>query len=483
MTRVVAVSNRVADPVDGKAPGGLAVGVLAALEQTGGMWFGWSGKLGSGIYSEPELVQKGRITYATFPLNRAKFDEYYNGFCNNILWPVFHYTLGMLEYDRSQYHAYLQINALFARWLVPLLTADDVVWVHDYHLIPLAKELRQLGVDRPIGFFLHTPFPPYEVLRALPVHRELLHALCAYDVVGFQTKRDLRAFRDSVSRRDVGAKLLPGGRVRYGDRVLRAEVFPIGIDVEGCRRMAVAAQRHRRLARTKESLGHRTLLLGADRLDYSKGLPERFGAYERLLETHEQYRGNVVFMQVAPPTRAGVRAYAEIREQLERAAGHINGRFGEMDWVPLRYLNKDLDRSMLMGLLRLARVGLVTPIRDGMNLVAKEYVAAQDPEQPGALVLSNMAGAAQELDAAVLVNPYDMDGVAEGIQHALQMSLDERRERHADMMRVLRRNDITAWHERFIEALTSAGTARSKRAESQERQRLARVAGIAVRRD
>ena len=239
--------------------------------------------------------------------------------------------------------------------------------------------------------------------------------------------------------------------------------------------MATDAQHQKRIARARSSLGHRTLLLGADRLDYSKGLPERFGAYERLLETHEEHRGNVVFMQVAPPTRAGVRAYAEIREQLERAAGHINGRFGEMDWVPLRYLNKDVDRSMLMGLLRLARVGLVTPIRDGMNLVAKEYVAAQDPEQPGALVLSNMAGAAQELDAAVLVNPYDMDGVAEGIQQALQMSLDERRERHADMMKVLKRNDITAWHERFVEALTSARSRGSKRASSTERQSMAPV--------
>ena len=453
MRRVVAVSNRVAEPGQGKSQGGLAVGVLSALEQEGGMWFGWNGKLGSGIYSEPQLIQRDRITYATFPLNRAKFDQYYNGFCNNILWPVFHYTLGLLKYDREQFHAYLQINALFARRLQPLLQPDDLIWVHDYHLIPLASELRRQGATQPIGFFLHTPFPPYEVLRALPVHRTLLEALCAYDVIGFQTKRDLRAFRESVSERGVGAVLLPGGRVRMGKHVLRAGVFPIGIDVQNCAAMAVAAHRQRRLARTRESLGHRTLLLGADRLDYSKGLPERFDAYERLLEKYEENRGNVVFMQVAPPTRIGVRAYREIREHLERAAGHINGRFGETDWVPLRYLNKNFERSTIMGLMRLARIGLVTPIRDGMNLVAKEYVAAQDPQQPGVLVLSIMAGAAQELDAAVLVNPYDADGVAAGIQTGLRMPLEERRERHQAMMKTLSRNDITAWRTRFIESL------------------------------
>jgi trehalose 6-phosphate synthase len=451
--RIVAVSNRVAEPGQGKSQGGLAVGVLSALEQEGGLWFGWNGKLDSGIYSEPQIIERDRIAYATFPLNRTKFEQYYNVFCNNILWPVFHYTLGMLEYDREQFQAYMQINALFARRLLPLLLPDDLIWVHDYHLIPLASELRRQGATQPIGFFLHTPFPPYEVLRALPVHRALLEALCAYDVVGFQTKRDLRAFRESVSERAIGGVLLPGGRVRMGQHVLRAGVYPIGIDVPNCAAMASQAQRQRRLVRTRESLGHRTLLLGTDRLDYSKGLPERFSAYERLLEKHEGNRGNVVFLQVAPPTRMGVRAYAEIREHLERAAGHINGRFGETDWVPLRYLNKGFDRKTIMGLMRLARIGLVTPIRDGMNLVAKEYVAAQDPQQPGVLVLSIMAGAAQELDAAVLVNPYDADGVADGIQTGLEMSLGERRERYQAMMKTLLRNDIHAWRTRFMESL------------------------------
>jgi trehalose 6-phosphate synthase len=459
VSRIVAVSNRVADPGQEKVPGGLAVGLLGALAQGGGLWFGWNGKLGSGIYSEPEVTEHNGITYATFPLNRSRFEQYYNGFCNTILWPVFHYTLGFLEYDREQFHAYLQINGLFARWLLPLLRKDDVIWVHDYHLIPLAAELRRLGARQPIGFFLHTPFPPYEVLRALPVYRELLRALCAYDVVGFQTRRDLRAFRDSVSKPELGATLLPRGRIRANGRLLHAGAFPIGIDVRGCTRMAEKASVSRPVQRTRTSLGGHTLLIGADRLDYSKGLPERFGAYERLLELHEQYRRNIVFMQVAPPTRVGVRAYAEIRAQLERAAGHINGRFGEMDWVPLRYLNKDVERRTLLGLMRLARIGLVTPIRDGMNLVAKEYVAAQDPQDPGVLVLSTLAGAAQELDAAVLVNPYDVDGMAEGIAAGLAMSRDERRERHAAMMKVLARNDIVAWRTRFIDALRAAARA------------------------
>ena len=441
MTRVVAVSNRVADPVEGKAPGGLAVGVLAALEQTGGMWFGWSGKLGSGIYSEPELVQKGRITYATFPLNRAKFDEYYNGFCNNILWPVFHYTLGMLEYDRSQYHAYLQINALFARWLVPLLTADDVVWVHDYHLIPLAKELRQLGVDRPIGFFLHTPFPPYEVLRALPVHRELLHALCAYDVVGFQTDDDVRSFRSCFE-----AGVPPGTRVG---------AYPIGIDVDAVRRDAEATVKDDVVARMSASLLGRKLIIGVDRLDYSKGLPERFAAFDHFLETFPDNLGNVTFLQIAPLSRADVLAYSEIRQTLEQSAGRINGRFAEADWTPIRYLNRNFSHEMTMGFLRAAQVGLVTPLRDGMNLVAKEFVAAQDGDDPGVLILSSFAGAADELSQAIIINPFDTDDIAESFETALTMPLADRRERWRAMFDHLMRNDVVAWRTSFLDALTA----------------------------
>jgi len=456
VTRLVAVSNRVANPRDGAAAGGLAVGVMAALEQSGGVWFGWSGELTDDDVHDPRLRHRRGVTYATIDLNRKRFEQYYNGFCNNTLWPVLHYRLGVFDYHRAEFEAYVAVNEEFARRLVPLLKPNDIVWVHDFHLIPLGAHLRRAELPQPLGFFLHTPLPSFEVLRVLPVYRELLAQLCAYDIVGFQTERDLGAFRDAVSQRDFGAHVETDGSITYGDRNLRAGVFPIGIDVASCAGLATTNSNGRKLDGIRESLQGRQLLLGVDRLDYSKGLPKRFHAYEQLLAQHREHRGKVVFMQIAPRTRAGVRAYTEIRHELEQAAGNINGKYAEIDWVPLRYLNRAVDRGTLMGMFRLARIGLVTPTRDGMNLVAKEYVAAQDPADPGVLVLSTMAGAAEELADAVLVNPHDVEAMAEGIDRGLRMPLEERRARHASMLRVLKRNDISAWRNRFVEALTAA---------------------------
>ncbi len=458
MSRLITVSNRVAIPRDdGKAAGGLTVGVMAALKEHGGIWFGWNGRTTDSEPHDPQLQTDGNITYATINLNRREFEAYYNGFSNDTLWPLFHYLLGFFHFDRQNFEAYMRVNALFARKLVPLLRPDDIIWVHDYHLIPLAAELRRAGVTQPIGFFLHVPFPDYDVLRALPDHEYLIRSLCSYDVVGFHTQRDLHSFQECVTQPLAGGHVLTDGHVRAFGRRLRADVYPIGIDVDQCAHMADAHADDGAVDRLRSSLHGRRLMIGVDRLDYSKGLPERFRAYERLLEHYPGNRKQVVLMQIAPPTRTGVRTYAEIREELEGIAGHINGRFAEVDWVPLRYLNKGYDRGLLMAIYRLARVGVVTPVRDGMNLVAKEYVAAQNPEDPGALVLSTLAGAARELDAAVLVNPYDTDGVAAGMQKALEMPLAERRERHDDMLRILRRNDINTWRTRFVSHLQAAG--------------------------
>jgi trehalose 6-phosphate synthase len=454
------VSNRTADAKQSGSGGGLAVGVLGTLERGGGLWFGWNGQLTPGDPGAPRVRTRRGISYATFDLNERQFEQYYNGFCNNTLWPLFHYRLGFFEYDRAQYMAYLDVNSHFARGLCPLLAPGDLVWVHDFHVIPLGAMLRASGVDAPLGFFLHTPFPSFEVLRALPVWPDLVTALCAYDVVGFQTARDLTAFLEAVTRSEVGGEVSQD-RVHYRGRTFRAGVFPIGIDVPACAELARADQGSRRLDAIKTSLSGRRLLIGVDRLDYSKGLPRRFHAYERLLDLHPTNRREVVFMQIAPPTRVGVRAYTDIRQELEQAAGHINGKFADVDWAPLRYLNRSLDRQSLMALFRLARIGLVTPIRDGMNLVAKEYVAAQDPADPGVLVLSTMAGSAEELKDAILVNPYDADAVAEGIHRGLTMPLAERRQRHEAMMDVLARNDIGAWRSGFVAALSGAPSARA----------------------
>lgn len=457
MTRLVAVSNRVAQPItESKSAGGLAVGVLSALKEHGGVWFGWNGRTTIGEPGDPNIEQVGNITYATIDLNETAFDKYYNGFSNTSLWPVCHYLLGFFRFDRHEYEEYQRINALFVRKLLPLLQPDDLIWVHDFHLIPLASELRRAGVKNPIGFFLHVPFPDIEVLRVLPVYTQLLRCLCTYDVVGFHTPQDLASFNEAINQKEIGG--INGANRRNGlpDRHFRADVFPIGIDVENCYELATTANQSDNTKRMIQHLHDRELIIGVDRLDYSKGLEERFRAIERLFRHYPENRGQVSYIQIAPKTRAGIRAYDEIRSTLEQATGQINGEFADIDWIPIRYLNRAFDRQTLMEFFHEAKIGLVTPIRDGMNLVAKEFVASQDPENPGVLVLSRMAGAAHELTDAVLVNPYDIDGVADGIQKALSMPIGERKERHAGMIDVLKRNNITVWRTRFVDALMQA---------------------------
>jgi len=454
--RLIIVSNRVAMPrKNGAAAGGLTVGILAALKDQGGVWFGWNGRLTDRESGPPDIVTRDNIDFATISLNQADYEQYYNGYSNKVLWPVCHYLLDFIQYDAADFDGYRRVNALFARKLASILEPDDIIWVHDYHLIPLAAELRAAGFDNPIGFFLHVPFPSYEALRAVPGHDYLLRTLCAYDVIGFHTPRDLAAFKTCLSEPVVDAEPLSDNRVAVAGGELIADVFPIGVDVDDIVELAGKAQGSKKLRSMVESLNGRELIIGVDRLDYSKGLTQRLLSYERLLEKYPNAQNDLVLMQIAPPTRTGVRTYDEIRSELEQTSGRINGRFSEADWVPIRYLNKGIDRKTLMGMFRHAAVGVVTPVRDGMNLVAKEYIAAQDPADPGVLVLSGLAGAACELDQAIIVNPYDRDEVADGIAHALNMPLEERRERHASMLATLRQNDITAWRTRFVDALLS----------------------------
>ncbi|MGD8976544.1 MAG: trehalose-6-phosphate synthase [Gammaproteobacteria bacterium] len=453
MSRLIAVSNRVADPSTGKTAGGLAVGLLAALRKQGGVWFGWGGKTCKGEPSDPTVVRRGRVSYATVDIDETEFDDYYNGYSNGCLWPLCHYMLNFFQYERRFGVAYQRVNALFARKLRPMLREEDVIWAHDYHLIPLAGELRKAGVENPIGFFLHVPFPNIDVLRTLPGHRLILEMMTRYDVIGFQTSSDVRSFIEGLARVGFLEARLGYDRFRACGREFTAAAFPIGIDVPGVMQMAERSVKSATVKRTEQGLVGRDLIIGVDRLDYSKGLPQRFRAVGELLAKYPDTRGRLVFMQIAPPTRSGVRAYQEIREELEQLTGNINGRFAEPDWAPIRYLNRGFSRNMLMGMLRVARIGLVTPLRDGMNLVAKEFVAAQDPEDPGSLILSSLAGAAEELDAAVIVNPYDAEGVAEAIQRGANMPLGERQERYKSMLTQLQLNDISVWTERFLTAL------------------------------
>ncbi len=413
------------------------MGILAALQHTGGVWFGWSGETSEAAAEEPEILTRGPVRFATISLDPVEFDAYYNGYCNGTLWPLFHYFPDRFTHDQRQYDAYRAVNARFARGLMRVIKPGDAVWVHDYQLIPLGRLLRQAGFDGPIGFFLHIPFPHVQILRLLPDYAELIRDLGGYTLVGFQTEDDVVSFRTAA----------PQVRARLG-------AYPIGIDVDSVVSEAVTTFSQETVQRMTASLLGRKLIIGVDRLDYTKGLTERFAAYEQFLEAFPENQGNVTFLQIAPPSRSDVLAYSEIRRGLEQCAGRLNGRFAEADWTPIRYLNRDYTHSTLMGFLRAARVALVTPVRDGMNLVAKEFVAAQDPRDPGVLILSPMAGAAGELDAALQVNPFDKSGMAAALETALNMPLEERRRRHEDMLAAVRRHDIHNWYGRFVHDLT-----------------------------
>ena len=453
MARLVIVSNRVLLPQDRQLrAGGLAVALRDTLRREGGVWFGWSGKLADETPSAPQILVDGNITYATLDLGRVDHELYYTDYANTTLWPLLHYRPGLFEFKREAFDGYMRVNAAFAAALVPLLRGDDLIWVHDYHFIPLAAKLRKLELDNRIGLFLHTPFPAAEVLISLPRHPALMSALTHYDLIGFQTENDRRALFDYVVNEARGRVAADGTIEAFGRRA-HAAVFPIGIDTEAFARMAQTAARASESRRLRDSIASRDLIIGVDRLDYSKGLSHRFLALRELLTAHPEYKQRVTFLQIAPISRGEVPQYKTLRRDLERLAGNINGQFANFDWTPVRYVNRGFSRQTLAGFYRMSRVGLVTPLRDGMNLVAKEYVAAQDPEDPGVLVLSRFAGAARELTDALIVNPHDNDEMAEALHRALTMPLAERRARWEAMMALLRRNTIAAWRDNFLDAL------------------------------
>ena len=456
MSRLVVVSNRVASMKNPAQAGGLAVALLDALRRSGGVWFGWSGEISKTERRIPSIQRHKALTVATLDLTPDDYEDYYNGFANSTLWPLFHYRLDLATFDRDHYQGYLKVNRRFAHALLPLLEKDDCLWVHDYHLIACGEELRRMGCRQPMGFFLHTPFPAREVLTALPAHDVLVRALFAYNVVGFQTGRDRDCFVDYVVHEAQG-EILGSDRVKAFGREIVVSDFPIGIDAKTFARYATTKEAELHAARMRRVLADRLAILGVDRLDYSKGLPERFRAFERLLATCPENRSRVSYIQIAPRSRVGIQEYIDIRRELEALSGSINSEYSEFDWTPLRYINRSFSRRALAGLFRLARVGFVTPLRDGMNLVAKEYVAAQSPENPGVLLLSRFAGAAvQQADGALIVNPYDVQGVADALQTALNMPLAERKARWGKLIEGVRRDDVTAWRESFLERLYAA---------------------------
>lgn len=451
MGRLFVVSNRVAQPGD-VPTGGLATALHAMLREQRGVWVGWSGTLSD--QAETHVHIGDGIRYCTLDLPAEEFDAYYHQFANRTLWPLLHYRVDLVDYRREAYEGYCQVNRRFARALAQELRADDVVWVHDYHLIPLAHELRKLGVGQRLGFFLHIPMPSWDVLSMLPNHQALLAQLAEYDLVGLQTVADADNLRQYFETAGIA----------HPDCEIAA--FPIGIDAAAVARTAAAEQATTTSRELRASLGGHRLAVGVDRLDYSKGLSERFRALALYLERRGTRGDPLTYLQIAPPTRESVPEYQALRKELEGLAGRINGEHARPDWTPIRYVNHSYPHSVLTGLYRAADLALVTPLRDGMNLVAKEYVAAQDPHDPGVLVLSQFAGAAQELEPALQVNPHDVEEVATAIETAVAMPRAQRQERWQAMMDHLRAHDVQRWAADFLGHLRNAGSDNDPEAEA-----------------
>jgi trehalose 6-phosphate synthase len=469
LARLVIVSNRVGIPDSGARAGGLEVAIRPTLRRRGGVWFGWSGRVADSHPGVAKTVEHDNVSYVTIGLRKDDYQEFYNGFANRVLWPILHYRLDLAEFTRRDLGGYLRVNEFFASNLEKLLRPDDVVWVHDYHLIPLAKVLRERGHKNKIGFFIHIPCPPPEILTALPNHEELIPALCHYDLVGFQTEVDASNFSRYLAN-ECGLSWSKGNSFHFDGRVVQIGTFPVGVETKGLARLARRAIETEFVRDVLGSLSGRAMIIGVDRLDYSKGLPERLNAFERFLINFPDWRGKVTYLQITPRSRTGIPEYADIARLVGETVGRINGTFGEASWTPVRYINKAHSRTALAGLYRAARAALVTPLRDGMNLVAKEFVASQNADDPGVLILSRFAGAARECGAALLVNPYDSEGVAIAINRALAMPLEERRQRHAAIFKVLVQNDLSHWAERFLGALehphATSGTPAEVRAAS-----------------
>lgn len=457
--RLVVVSNRV--PVPGRraaaGPGGLAVALDAALKEHGGIWFGWSGDSRPAIDADAlDVRQVGRITFAVTDLTKRDVDEYYLGFANRALWPVCHYRLGLTHFSERETAAYFRVNSLFGRKLIRMLEPGDLVWVHDYHLIPMASELRERGFDGRIGFFHHIPWPAPEIASALPEYKRLLKGFSAYDLVGFQTPRDAANFGRCLVEEGVASEIGDGWFQTPEGHSFRAAAFPIGIDTPTFREAAAKAEHAPSVKRLISTLAGQKLLIGVDRLDYSKGIEERIQSFCSYLGAHPEELRRVTYLQVTPKSRSEVPEYRRIQQEVAARVGEANGRYGDVDWTPIRYLNQNIPHTTLAGLYRAARVGLITPLRDGMNLVAKEYVASQSPEDPGVLVLSRYAGAAFELHGALIVNPYNAAETGDAIARALAMPVQERRERWDEMMRHLDTHTVGDWWRGFIGALAKA---------------------------
>jgi trehalose 6-phosphate synthase len=420
------------------------------MQQRGGLWFGWSGKTSES--TSLRMIEDGAVRYATMDLTTEEHDRFYSEFSNGTLWPLLHSMPELMTYDRRNAQVYRDVNDRFADKLTPLLRSGDMIWVHDYHLFALPAALRARGAQGPIGFFLHIPFPGADLLAKVPEAAALVRELLASDLIGFQTENDVRNFADAAIRM-AGAEPGGGNFLLHDGRRIRIGAFPVGIEPQEFATAAKEAWDGASAERLRRSIAGQSLIIGVDRLDPTKGLMQRFAGFRRLLERSPEWHRRVTLLQIAAESRTDVAAYRDLRHAMEQEAGHVNSAFADPDWTPLRLIARAVPRDTIAGYMRDARVGLVTPLRDGMNLVAKEYIAAQDPQNPGVLVLSRFAGAAEQLGSALIVNPYDADEMADTLDRALTMGLAERQDRWKQGWDAIKDSSAIGWGRTFVAGL------------------------------
>jgi trehalose 6-phosphate synthase/phosphatase len=479
MNRLVVVSNRLPLALEPDEEGDWAIttsagGLVSALEpvlrERGGIWIGWPGAAGE-IPDGPFAKATRDVGYKVVPvaLSKAERDEFYYGYSNEVIWPLFHDLQNFCNFEPAFWQTYQAVNERYADAIARHSQSNDFIWVHDYHLMYAAQALRERGLHAALTFFLHIPFPPYDIFAKLPHQQRLLLALLEFDLLGFQTRRDLRNFLQCLRHLVPDAKILPGHGlelIRLNDREIRAGSFPIGIDFESFEKGAASEEVTRRAEKLRAGLPGCQLLLGLDRLDYSKGIPERLRALRNALERHEELRGCVALIQVVVPSRIEIAKYHEFKQRIDRLVGDINGRFSTSTWLPVQYHFRRLNRDELLAHYRGCDIALVTPLKDGMNLVAKEYCACR-VDETGALILSEFAGAAEQLKrGALLVNPYDIEQVADMILTAYRMSRRERSERMKRMRRVLSKENVFRWVDSFLAAGSSLTAKNSSATES-----------------
>jgi trehalose 6-phosphate synthase/phosphatase len=467
--RLVVVSNRLPIAVESTptgstvvpGSGGLVTALGPVLGDRGGKWIGWLGAAGADGMRAALQEASDTLGYELEPveLTPEEIAGFYEGFANEVLWPLFHDFIPHCVFDPAYWPIYQKANRKFANATAKVIEDGDYVWIHDYHLMNVGAELRRMGVSHELGFFLHIPFPSYDMFSKMPWRLPILEGLLDYDLVGFQTTRDLRNFAQCVMALIEGARVHETGdliRIEARGRTVRAGAFPISIDYEDFVHRAVENPVSELVARVRSQLPNRKLILGLDRLDYTKGIPERIRSFGLALERYPELRGNVTFLQVVIPSRTHVEEYQQLKREIDRLIGNVGGRFSQAGWAPIQYLFRRLTEKELLAYYRACDVALITPLKDGMNLVAKEYCACS-LEDNGVIILSEFAGAAEQLrDGAIMVNPFDIEGVAEAIHEAVLMDPDDRRSRMHPLRESIRREDIYHWVEAFVAAAETA---------------------------